>query len=358
MSYRPHLLILALAAALSVSATPAAAAAPRSFFGVQATPDYPPMASATDFSRMAEARVGTLRLDFNWQGVQHDLSTPRDWRFYDATMRRTANAGVTVLAHLIGSPSFAAARSSNAPRTSLGRREFRRFVGDVVRRYGRGGSFWRTCGCRYKPVKAYQVWNEVNLPFWWSGHSVSAKGYASLLKLISREIRRNDPKATVVLAGLPEGKRGVRRTRYLARLYRTSRRVKRYFDAVAIHPYARTHRGVKTAVRQIRRVMRRYRDRKTKLWITESGWADGGRPTFTVTSTSGQATKLRKTFRMLRANRRRYRISRVIWFTWKDLPVRNDGNGDWWGLHCGLFRRDGSPKPAWFSFRSFSRATR
>jgi hypothetical protein len=342
---------------LAMTAAPAGAVS-RKFFGVQAYPAYQgiysPM-SVGEFGRMGEARLGTLRLDFNWQAVQPTRSTPRNWSFYDTTMERAARNGVAVLGHFVGSPAFAAGRSSYAPRRAEWP-TFQKFVRDVVRRYGRNGSFWAARrDLPYRPVTAFQVWNEVNLPFWWRG-SVSATSYAHLLKLISKEIRANDPRATVVLAGLPEGRRGVRRTTYLSRLYRVSRNVKGYFDAVAIHPYARTHNGVKDAIVKLRAVMRRHGDSKTSLWITESGWATGGKPGFTVTTTAGQATKLRNLFRMVLSIRKRYRITRVIWFNWRDLPVPSPAE-NWWGLNCGLFTRSGNAKPSWSVFRSFSRAT-
>ena len=352
-------LALAVAAAIGASlvAPGSASAVTRDFFGVQADTGSEPM-SGDDFNRMADARSGTLRLSFDWNRVQGSEGGDYDWTFYDETMRRAARAGVNVLSVLAGSPSFAAERPSYPPMSEPGRAAYRAFVGAVVRRYGNNGSFWaENPDVPYTPIRSHQVWNEPNLKSWWNGRP-SARQYGAFLRYVVPEIRAADPGAEVVLAGLPESRLGIRMTTYLKSLYRSSRSIRSYFDVVAIHPYARDHRGVEGALIRIRRLMNENRDRRTKIWITESGWATHGDfpSNAWTTSEETQAKRMRDTWRMLVRRRSRYRIRGVVWYNWRDLSP-GGGSPDWWGNHCGLFRLDGSAKPVWDVYRSFTSAT-
>ena len=131
--------------------------------------------------------------------------------------------------------------------------------------------------------------------------------------------------------------------------------IRRYFDAVAIHPYSEDARGVQGELSRIRRVMRRRGDGRTPIWISELGWATGGGSEFFSTTPAGQAKRLGAAFRFVVRNRSRYGVSRLIWFSWRDR-VGPTTRG--WEFYCGLFRLNGQPKPAWATFRRFTRATR
>jgi hypothetical protein len=337
----------------------AEAKVPRPFFGVEADPVIGPVPvpmSQADFHRMRSARLGTLRLDFNWAVIEPTAGAPRDWSYYDKVVGRAARAQVGILAVLVGSPQFAAESSAYAPMTPAGQASFKRFVGDVVRRYGHGGSFWRAHPrLPRRPIPAYQVWNEPNYPPHWSDQvPSSAPAYASLLKLIGGEIRRNDRRARIGLGGLlASSTRGPAGYRYLADLYRV-KGIKRYFDAVAIHPYAEGAGGVEGELSRIRPVMRRYGDARTPVWISELGWATGGGNPYFSTTPAGQAARLRAAFRVVLRSRARYHVTKLIWFSWRDR-VGPAARG--WEFYCGLFGVNGQAKPAWTAFRRFTRAT-
>ena len=344
---KPLALGLALIA-LAMCAPTAAAATPRDFFGVQS----PSTLDAPSAERMAEARVGTLRMGFYWKDVEHTRGR-YDWAWYDDAMERSARAGVEVIAVLVGSPRWIAPRYNDPPRTPEARAEWAAFVQAAVRRYGSGGEFWSEHPeVPYKPIRFLQVWNEPNLKNWWANRP-SAREYLMLLRATQVAARAADPAARVMLAGLPSGTRGrIPATTYLGQLYRSSRSAKEYFDYVAIHPYASSYRGVVSEISRARSVMRRYRDSRTYLWVTESGWASSGPRTAWTTSAGGQASHLSRTFSHLARHRGRYRVRGVVWYTWRD-----EGNGDWWGERCGLFDRAGEPKRAWWQFRRLTQST-
>lgn len=349
-----------VALALMALSPAAEAKVPRSFFGAEADP-VASMGQAAmpdaDFARMRSAKLGALRVAFNWGAMEPTQGAPRNWSFFDATVERAARARTDVLALLVGSPLWAADDSAYAPTTPAARSAFSAFVTDVVRRYGTRGSFWRANpGVPKRPIASYQVWNEPNYPPHWSGDPTSrASEYASLLQLAGRAIRRADKKATITTAGLlASSSRGPPGYVYLNDLYKTPG-IKRYFDAVAIHPYAENAAGVQGELVRVRRAMRRNGDRRTGLWITEIGWGTGGGNQYFSIPADQQAARLTESFRFLAKNRKRFGVRRVVWFSWRDRPGRADRG---WEYYCGLFTLDGQPKPAWASFRRFTRATR
>jgi hypothetical protein len=335
-----------LAAALGFPAA-AQAAPPREFFGLYPW-NYPSDAEA---ARIGQAGVGTLRATFTWRLVE---PTPgaRNWDEYDFMVARAAANGTTVLPILIGSPAFVSRRDTNPPRSRADVRRFLDFAKDVVRRYGRHGTFWAARpGLARHPIRAVQVWNETNFPVYWFGRP-NARQYARFLAVTARAVRSVDRRVKIVLGGLAETKRGPSIARYLNDLYRV-RGFRRSVDVIAIQPYARNRRGVEGSLIRTRAIMRAHRDARTPVWITELGWATGGPRGAFVTSVGGQVDRLRSTLSMLIGKRSRYRLRMVVWFSFRDRTLGH-GERDWWAPHTGLFDVAGHAKPAWHAFTSLT----
>jgi hypothetical protein len=85
-------------------------------------------------------------------------------------------------------------------------------------------------------------------------------------------------------------------------------------------------------------------DAEKPIWITEVGWASGGQPSGLTVGPDRQADYLRQTFELAAENQEKLGLEGVIWYSLNDTP------GPLWPGHCGLFRLDGSPKPAWEAF--------
>ena len=316
------------------------AAAPRAFYGVMAANDP----DSTEIARMGSGRVGTLRINFVWGAVQPNEASALDWSHYDAIIGAAAQQGIRVLPTVYSSPGWAATRDNFPPaKAHLG--EFQTFVREAAARYGSNGSFWTSNPSIPKlPVTDWQLWNEMNSPSFWQGKP-SPKKYVSLLKVFHNGIKGGDPSAQVVLGGMfrtPRIRNGIPLDRYLPGIYRA--KGKKFFDAVAMHPYATTPRDALGAVRETRKIMARFKNKKAKLWITEVGWATGGVATPLTVSPQRQATYLRKTFGLLAKNRNRFKVAGVIWYSWRDLP------GGIWFNHTGLFTETLDPKPSWNAF--------
>jgi hypothetical protein len=336
----PHALVACL---VVLALVPSADAAPRRFFGLQAWQ----MPSAADFDAMGRGRVDVFRFNLEWSSVE-PIAGRRAWARYDAMMDAAARNGIELLPVLYGTPAFAAPRRTDPPISSEARRAFARFVTDAVRRYGRGGAFWREhAELPYMPITTWQVWNEPNFAAYWYGEP-DARAYASLVRLAHSAIRAADPKARVMLAGLPESRGGVPIVRYLDALYRV-RGSRTLFDVVAVNPYAYDQSGVVGALERVRGVMDRHGDAGKSIWLTELGWATGGPSSPFRTSQAGQARRLTQTYRLALRLRRRYRVGAVVWFSWRDRPLAI-GERDWWAPHTGLYSASGRPKLSWYAF--------
>jgi hypothetical protein len=347
------LLLIALLAPASAQAVP------RGFFGI-----VPQTAiGARDLARMRAGGVETLRLPLSWAGTQHSRRSDYNWSGFDSIVAAAAEDGIEILPVLSDPPGWATGSSRRMPVFSARQRQaWAEFVGAAVERYGRRGEFWAEHArgsdepLPRVPIRAWQVWNEEN--FFYFTKPVSPGGYARLLKVSRKAIRRGDPGADIVIGGLfANPKQGppaaMDAVDFLDRLYR-SLAIKANFDAVALHPYAADVGELRAAVEGVRATMARHGDGGSDLYITEMGWGSAFNPrtvAFEV-GTQGQARELRRAYDYLLSNRGRLRLHQVDWFTWKDLQGSC--------AFCdssGLFRggRRFRPKPAWHAFVGITR---
>jgi hypothetical protein len=335
--------ILATCLLLAAPAS-AAGASESSFFGVQgwSSPDQ------DELRTLAHAGVGSVRVGMNLASVGE--SGEADWRAYDQLVADAARTGIDVVPVLVFAPHVRGRQRARPPRTHAARLEWARLVGEAVERYGTEGWFWRERPeLPYRPVTAWQVWNEPNLNEHWPRPSV--RGYISLLSSTSRAVRAEDGQADVVLAGIPDTRRGIRLRPFLRSLYRQPG-FEGLFDVIALHPYARDVAGVERGVLIARRIMRRFGDLDRRTWITEIGWATRG-PTGSrfVVSAEDQAERLTDVYALFLSEREAWRLERVFWFSLRDRDLIGR-EPDWFGPHTGLFYRSGLAKPAWRALAS------
>jgi hypothetical protein len=151
-----------------------------------------------------------------------------------------------------------------------------------------------------------------------------------LLKAAHAALRHADPKAQLVLAGLPNASWVA-----LHQIYAAGGR--RDFDVVALHPYTNKPSNVIKLIRLSRAEMRRRGDAKLPVWITELSWpASVGKVQNGVrgfqTTDAGQATRLRAGLDLLVKDRRSLRIGRVYWYTWLSQEAATGSSFDYSGL--------------------------
>ena len=216
-------------------------------------------------------------------------------------------------------------------------------------RYGPRGSFWSSHPDVPKiPIRRWQIWNEPDIHSYWSVSPSWAPSYVRLLRSAHAAIKRADPGAKVVLAGLPN---------YvwtdLAKVYAAGGR--NLFDVVAVHPYTKVPSGVITILRLVRNVMNRAGDGSKPMILTELGWPSAlGKVSIRAdfeTTEVGQARKLAEVLPLLARVRRQLGLTGFYYYTWITHEVEHGSDAF---AFAGLLRFDNgrvTAKPAYWAFR-------
>ena len=350
---RTRILLIALLA-FAVLAGPAAAAqrlVPQGWLGVTADGPFDP-GDAGEWNRMARAGVETVRTGFRWYQLE-PAPGRLDLARSDGIVAAAARRGIGVLPVIENVPGWAATRPGDLAAPPRDPATLRTFAAALVDRYGPRGSFWRdNPQLPRRPIRAWQVFNEPNIPGFWSEQPFMPT-YVASLRAAAAGIRDADPGATVVLAGLTNDSWNALQQLYAAGAHGL-------FDAVAIHPYTRRPADVLKILRRARGVMAANGDAALPLWITEISWpAALGRPGWKVGIEVGerrQARVLAVAMRKLYRARRNLKLQRVLWYTWISSEA-GPSPFDWAGLRRA--RPDGTASaPALKVFRRAGRLLR
>ena len=312
-----------------------------------------------DFQRMRRGGVSSLRFLLDRRQVEREAGT-REWWSLDPLVAEASRQGIDLLPFVFGSPGSAPDNSATPPIHSREeRRTWKSFLRALVRRYGRGGSFWAGWD-NPRPITTWQVWNEPNLRMYWK--HPDPEQYARLLRISAAAIRGVDERARIMLAGLAPTRAGIPADRFLAELYH-QRHIRRDFDIVALHPYAARIQRLREQIVLMRSVMAGAGDGRTPLAVTELGWASqedpamaaaGGARHAMIKGLEGQAAMLRRAFALLRRKRAAWSLERVEWFAFKDATGAVESVCDFC-RYAGLFSAEGDRKPAWRAFRHLAR---
>ncbi len=342
-------LILALAL-LAIAAPAAHAYLPQGFIGV--SPQSP--ASSSDFELMREAGVTSVRLPLNWIAIEP--KSPRvarpDWDGFDHEVTLAAESGIRIMPFLTASPEWVASQPIVLPvNSALQRWAWASFLRQAVGRYGPHGSFWEeNPDLTFLPIRRWEIWNEENIVTF--AERPDPVGFATLIRISGRVLHRADPGAEVILGGLfgrpLQIPPNVASGDYLSRVYR-ARRVKQYFDGVALHPYVARAQAMGAQIVNMRRIMRAHNDASTPIYVTELGWGSDSGPTRWERGLRGQAHQLSQAFAMLSAQRLNWRIGGVWWFTWSD-----EGGSCQFCRSAGLLTERRKAKPAWYRFNAWT----
>jgi Glycosyl hydrolase catalytic core len=307
--------------ALAIAILPASAAAersvPRGWLGVIA--DGPLTSGGAmdgEWNLMAGSGAESVRTAFYWPSAQRDGGAPPALAHLDGVVLQAARRGLPVLPIVTGTPGWAASRPHDETSPPRDPELYADFLRTLVARYGPRGSLWAEHPeVAARPIRDWQIWNEPNLTRYWTpprGQGF-ARSYVKLLRAAHRALRGADRGSRTILAGLPNESWIA-----LRRLYAAGAR--KSFDAVALHPYTGKPRNVVRLAEYARREMRRFKDRRKPIWITELSWpAAKGKTDNTTgfeTTDRGQAQRLGQGLELLARARKRLRIQRVLWYTW------------------------------------------
>jgi hypothetical protein len=339
-------------------------AAPSDFFGVD--PGVAP--DAQDFQQMAHAGVASVRLGMNWATIQPKQG-PYDWHYPDVLISTLAENGIGYLPVLSTTPGWVASPATTPPlASSQATADWTQFLKAVVDRYGPNGTFWRPapdggpspfhtlcrCNADPRPVTSWQVWNEPSLTHYFTAPS-PVTSYARLLQISHDAITSVDPRAEIVLAGVPgfAPKGGLDAWKFLSELFRVPG-VNSDFDVVALHPYARNVDQLESEIDKVRAVMKENGDEEKPLWLTELGWGSDPPDRFGFNKgVDGQEQLLTQSFTLLLREQAAWNIGRVYWFEWRD-PAPSAQVGCSFCASAGLLRNDRHPKPAYDAFTHFT----
>ena len=307
---------------------------------------------------MASHHIGYYRLQLNW-GLIERVPGVYDFRAYDQVLADVASHHMRMLFVLIGEPAWQSSAPPGAPRGApyppRDPSAFAQFAAIAVRRYGPGGTFWSSHpNLPYEPVRAWELWNEPDLSQSWAQPNM--RSYVQLLRPTYSAIKSVDAHATVIIGGMAFycenfqpvacASRHSDETRWISSLFRWGARG--YFDALGIHPYSANLAQAEDRLWAARQLLDRSGNRRKGLWITEYGFAGGGKNNF-LTNARRQRLDVSKFFTFVQANRARLRLQEVIWFAWQD-QIYAPGPTNWWGFHLGLISTGGQAKPALAAF--------
>jgi hypothetical protein len=340
----------------------ASAKVPEGFFGL----DTVHKPSLAEFQQMKRNGGDAFRLQVIWRAVEPERpveiygQTIRTYDFSrsDAEMRDLVAAGLQPHVTLIGSPGWIGDFATSPMQSAEGRKGWPAYVAAVVKRYGVNGTFWAENPLLpVRPPDIYQVWNEPNSEIAYEP-AANPKEYAQLFKLAAFQIDKHDPAAKVIPGGMfgtPQLDDSLYAWPFLQKFLKV-RGIAEYVDGVAVHPYAKGLRGLKYQVRKIRNTAMKAGFRKLPLYITELGWSsEEPNGNIFYKGVEGQAKAVKKALGLIMKNRRKWKLKRVLWFTWSDVTQQQA-----WSSGCGFCQKMGlvdtdlAAKPALASWRRYA----
>ncbi len=315
----------------------------------------------SDLQLMQATGVGMERFLLDWALVEPEQGET-DWP--DDEIGALASHGIRTMPFVWGTPHWLADTTNEPPiNTPEQEKAWQDWLKAAVERYGPGGSYWSGdyrdkygANAKPQPIRAWQIWNEPNLQKFFvpsKNLDESAPQYARLLEISHDAIKSEDPKAQIVLPGLP-GYGDVTAWDFLDRLYREPG-AKDNFDAVALHPYSPGIDGLQRQIVRMRKAMTENGDGQTPLWFTELGWGSGPPDRFKLNKGQpGQARLLDESFKLIEKHREDWNVERVFWFDWRDPAAQSKVGGCSFCVTSGLLSANHQPKPAYQVFKSYA----
>jgi hypothetical protein len=329
---------------------------------------------AAQLDLMVGSGVESLRMTFDWAAAQPYASwaqlqaarpadagaftnvagVPTDFASLDNIVGLAAERGLTILPTILNAPGWDAVPAQGL---SVGvpaqDGPYANFAAALVQRYGPSGTFWSANPTIPKvPIRMWQVWNEPNTTTFWNQQPF-APSYVALLRAAHDAIKAADPRAKVVLAGLPNYS-------WLAldSIYAIPG-ARHLFDVVDLHPYTKQPQGVITILRKVRQAMAAHGDAHKPMLAGEVSWPSAlGQPSYNpwgydfITTEAGQARNLSVVMPMLAHDRRALGLLGFYYYNWASAEPPGGFAFDF----SGLFRYVSGTLVAKPAFAAFWRA--
>jgi hypothetical protein len=303
-------------------------------------------------TRASAGGVTWIREEFPW-GVVEPTKGTFNWAQTDALMAAASSAGVNVLGILGYSAKWASSDPSGAGDTAYPPRDpadYGRYAGEVVKRYGPGGTFWSSRPSLVpRPLTAVELWNEP-WGYWFWKPNPDPAGYARLARAAATAVKQHDPQIRVLIPGdvLQVRTDGAIRN-WQREVLAADPGLSSLFDAYSVHPYPHPFSLGPNADRpdprwDFQRVrLTREADPTKPIWITEIGWSTAPAHADSV-SEAVQASYVEDAVERALGEWGSY-VQRIFVYQWdRDRGAAADREG-----YFGLRRADDTAKPAWNS---------
>ncbi|MET1077424.1 MAG: hypothetical protein ABWY06_05310 [Pseudomonas sp.] len=336
----------------------------------------------TRFQKARSLGVTQVRLDWEWREAQPRRGDYR-WDAFDTLVRVAHEEGVQLLPIVHYAPDWALRQERKAadiyelaPQEGAFD-EYADFLRASIQRYGPQGDAPQP----FTPIVAWQVWNEPNIKQFW-GPAPDAAAFVKLMRAVQRQTQDLRGRIKLVHAGLSKSD-----LIYFWQLWEQDSRYGETFDIMAVHPYlfhwwqgirapndmdkdepryaalgvvgSHDDPGYLGKVFNLQLLMTLKGFPGKPIWITEMGYFVAERRL--GVSDRELQDRLGETLAFIQARltdkpygqgvrgELSANVQRVYWFALEDYPSP-DGMGSF-----GLYRADGSPRPAVESFRGQAR---
>jgi len=186
-------------------------------YGIQAFLWWQPEVAHRDLGLIRDAGFTWVKQWFSWRDIEGAGKGKFDWETADRVVAQVEEFGLKLIVRVDHGPDWAGPPPQNTDH----------FV-----------DFLTALSNRYKgSIQAYQIWNEPNLAREWGDKPPNAREYTQMLKKAYQAIKRVDPNAVVVTAGLAPttelSARAVPDTQFVQAMYDAG--AKPYFDMLGAH---------------------------------------------------------------------------------------------------------------------------
>ncbi len=331
--------VVVLVSALALLALPAAGYAAQKGLSVDLTWAGSLTEQTATEPIIAESGAKYVRMTLNWADVEPGRGEFNPWWMaqYDNAVNLAQRAGAKIIFVVGSSPSWASG-STNTETPPKNPNDYAEFIHTLAARYvGR--------------VAAWEIWNEENIPRFWST-APSAAAYTQLLKSAYPAVKSADPNALVLFGGT-----SLNDYKFISEAYADG--AKGSFDVMAVHPYScrapgsivRDSSGNITedsflGYRTVHNVMVANGDEKP-IWFTEFGWSSSTGGTCEVGQTN-QAAYVTEAYKL--TDQDPY-VQVACWYNLRNDYWMKDENSV--EAQYGLLNSNFTPKPSFAAFKAY-----
>ena len=323
-----------------------------------------------DLKLAKDAGFTWVKQRFEWRNIEKIKKNDFQWTEPDIQVDKINKAGLGIIARLDNQPDWARKDKifpASGPPDNM--EDWKDFI--------------QTFAERYKgKIQIYEIWNEPNISREWGNLKPDAKAYTEMLKVSYTEIKKIDPNAIVVSAGLSptteQSDRAISDTVFLKDMYANG--ASAYFDMLGVHapgfkappdmdpgavakdpqlsnPGDPSPEAAKRAysfrhAEDMRKIMEENGDQAKQVAIMEMGWTTDSRPNspyaWHAVTPEQQADYLVKAFQYAKANWSAWAGPMVVLYIPEPEWTANDEQYYW-----SITNPDGTARPAYNALKAY-----